>query len=348
MILKGVHAPLLNVYPKVRIDPFIGEALPGNLTIPITNGVKPYVLSETVALGVDIHDRPGTIEALTEARRGRRAVEVRIGVGPLLGPLPARVLAYAEYVRRALIDAANLAGPIQRIGIFSSAPKSRVSDPGRIALSVAALGLALRSLQGPSDTILALSAAKPVQEVPDLPVRLSEGLRGWLDGRLERYAETARGDLNYAYEHSAGSMFGDLSPDPVFRITIGGSNEGRFWAARVAVRDAARQAGITVAPAVALSLPGLRVPWYSPTPKEPSIDDARLLYPDNLAKRLEDAANPSKEGNAGLKREATAFRQLAQRFDFQSFQRDIQNPCAALDAARTIGIEVDTKLYDPL
>ena len=226
MILKNAFKTPFGFYARTVLEPDSGLPLTGTLTHNCTGAVN--VLSETNALGFDDPDEAATVAALEDARAGRLPVEVRIGVGPLLGALPARVIPYAAYVARAIADAALIAGKAPRIEIFSSAPKSRVSDPESIALSLAALGLALRSIQGLQGPQIRLSRASRLREVPDLAPALSEPLQGWLRDREKRYSETARPDLDYGYEHAAASMFGDLSADQVLRITVGGANEGRF------------------------------------------------------------------------------------------------------------------------
>lgn len=307
MRVKNVFTTPFGIHVRAALHPLTGEVVYGNEACEISSGAA-RIASELNAFGWDLGEEAQTRKALEEVRAGVRPVEVRIGVGPLLGPLPVRVIPYAFYACRAMQDARLLTGRIDRIALFSSAPKSRLNDPEGVRASLAALAGAIAALQGPSGPPIRLSEASPLREVPALPVRLSTALQGWLDGREERYAETARPDLNYGFEHASPSMFGDLGPADAFRVTIGGSNEGRFWAIRTAVRDELRRAGFPTVPAVAFIIGSLRVPWYSPTEMEPKFFNTSSE--EDAVRELEIAANPDRGGNAGLRREAKAFRAL--------------------------------------
>jgi hypothetical protein len=110
--------------------------------------------------------------------------------------------------------------------------------------------------------------------------------------------------MDYAFEHAAPTMFGDLTSESTapFRLTVGGATESRFWALRTSVRAAALAAGTAVSPAAGLILKTLRIPWYYPTAAEPAL--TAMADPAAAIKALDNAANPKYGGNAGLNREA--------------------------------------------
>jgi hypothetical protein len=276
------------------------------------------VLSEALALAHphDGADYAAAAAALEDVRRGRREKEIRIGVGPLDGFVPARVFAYADCVASALRAdqaAAHLTDRASRITIFSSAPKSGSTAFGSMLVALVALGGALRLL-GIGEPIV-LEAASPAQEVP---AALRAELPADIKARIDAMAAKHNGTIAYAYEHAAATMFADLDDGQdiaPLRITIGGETEAIFWAVRMHVRKAAMEHAVRIAPALGLILRSVDIPWYYPSPDEPPI--AMMQTAAAAADALERAANPRHEGNSGrrgntgLKKEARALRRVA-------------------------------------
>lgn len=268
-------------------------------------------LSTSVGLGVptNIADRQLTARGAVEARAGLREVEVCLGVGASPASLPARVLAHAACVAKAIqIDTPRLVGPATRIRIFSSAPKTKVFNSAMDFAAVATLGLALRKC-GVMIPILVEPANAEDEIADDIDVALTDAETAWLARASARSANGAD-PRQYALEHAANSMFGDIDlPDAPFRVTIGAAPEAKFWAIRNRVRGAALNCGLTVAPAAVLVLKACRIPWYSPTQLEPSFDNARTIHA--AIEQLDAAANPSRGGNTGINGEARALHRFA-------------------------------------
>jgi hypothetical protein len=265
-------------------------------------------LSESLALALPYHsgDRHLTSRAIEELRQGRRECEIRIGVGPLCGEIPVRVFGYASCIRQALEEPAarQLLGRACRVHLFSSAAKADVQSPRVNGAAAVGLGVALRAvgIQLP----IRIAFASPVREVPRwLLPDVDPELQAWFDAAARRHG----GAPHYAAEHAANSMFGDLASGerhPPLRATLGGETEAPFWALRMAIRAAAIDAGLNLAPALGLILRGVAVPWYYPTAAEP-----RVATPvERWADELDRAANPRHGGNVGLKKEAKLLRRL--------------------------------------
>jgi hypothetical protein len=270
-------------------------------------------LSDSVAIGLPTFGSPDyqlTAAAVQDVRARRRNIEVRLGIGPAPRALPARLLGHAACITETITtDLKQLVGLPQVIRIFSSAPKTKTSDLRSAVNSLAMLAAALR-LTGIRSRI-EVDLANSEHEVPrELTPAWSAGEENWLQHAAERNRNGAD-PRDYAREHPANSMFGDLDDDKdaPFRVTIGAVPEAMFWAIRTRVRAAAVAAGLSVAPAMALVLKSCKVPWYSPTSKEPRIGSGLSAF--EVVRLLDDAANPQHGGNPGLKREARALSRLA-------------------------------------
>lgn len=260
-------------------------------------------------------------------------IEVRVGIGPLEGNVPLRILGHARCIENAVASIEKAIGSVARVVLFSSARKAfglgGETPPPRVAASVpvalAALAGALR-LAGLRHPIwLDDSAAE--RELPATihsQVDLSDRLRKFFERAFQNNANRAD-PVDYAVEHAAPTMFADfLEPgegDRLLRITVGARPEARFWAARIHVCQFGRLAGLPVVPRMAVLMRTLARPWYSPTSTEPSLLDVLSQPSAPLRSSLEQAANPTRGGNAGLKREVrltaplldlTATRELAE------------------------------------
>ena len=246
-----------------------------------------------------------------EARVQSRPLEVRIGVGPLVEPVPLRIVGYAASVARTInTDLARemRTAPV-RLHLFSSAPKAVRKTPAESDIrALLSLGIALR-IVGVADPIF-MELASPEDEVSsDLEIVVDRKLYAWLNERAEAHGAEGPLRFRYAIEHAAASMFGDLLSDQgevPLRVTIGGATEGRFFAFRCQVRRAALAAGLPVAPCAALIIKALRRPWYQPTAKEPTLE-MMSVAPAAAVAAMEDASNPTRGGNSGLKSEARAL-----------------------------------------
>lgn len=270
------------------------------------------VLSESVALAwpTAAHDLADSTCAMHDVRKREIPVEVRIGVGPIIDEPPLRVLGFAGRVAEVLQgDVRILVEPaVPRIKLFSSAPKAGSFHWKPAVMSLVALAGALRvaGISNPISIDLAASEA----EIPgDLSVDLEAKLADWVVGRALRHRPGEKPSLQYALEHASPTMFGDLTDGekPPFRITVGGATEAKFWAVRMRVRDAVAH-GAPLAPVAGLIIKALRVPWYQPVPSEPPLRAA--LTPAKAIQALEQAANPARGGNAGLKGETRAVSRL--------------------------------------
>lgn len=252
------------------------------------------------------------LAGLEEVRAGKRAVEVRIGVGPIAGPIPARVLGYAASVRRVLNDELGLVtgGTPHRLHLFSSAPKSEELQSETPVQALVALGGALR-MAGTVEPITIENASSATEVPPGLNIEMKRSLFTWLEARTDAHGSGGPARFRYAVEHAADSMFGDLPAEPSevpFRVTVGGTTEGRFFAVRCCVRRAALLAGLQVAPCAAFVLKAVRRPWYQPTAMEPAL--AAMTSPDLALAAMDAAANPTRGGNPGLKSEARALKRF--------------------------------------
>lgn len=283
-------------------------------------------LSPSIALGIprSAEDRLETVKAVEDARAGRRAVEVRIGVGALEGEVPARVLAHADCVVEALWNLRQIIGdrPFS-VRIFSSAMKLGNKDVAAIIPPLAALAGALQ-LAG-LEAEIRLQAASETTEIVR-SVELSASHFDWVRRRAFRYGTSTEASLRYALEHASPSMFGDITDgdyEQPLRITVGGAMEARFWAVRMMVRAAERAAGNRVTPALALIMKAVKVPWYSPTFAEPRLHE--VLDPDAAIAAINSAANPKKGGNPGLNREARAFSRAVRRAGIQELATSVSS-----------------------
>lgn len=250
-------------------------------------------------------DRAAMLLAVEAARRGELDTEVRIGVGPTGGVVPARVLGYARRVADSLpLVEAIIHRAVDRVVIFSSGPKVGQVDAAMNLSATAALGGALRiaGVEAP----MTLDCADADQEVPDdLEVELPSGLEAWIRAAAARHG----GPPTYAVDHASATMFGDLvhGERAPLRVTVGGRTEAKFWAVRKRVRAAALKRSMRLAPAFGLILKAAKVPWYylnfyEPTLAEFATDPMRAL------EKLNAAANPKVGGNPGLLAEVRSIR----------------------------------------
>ena len=272
-------------------------------------------LQDSVALAVPLEGvlRPSLEAAIMKARARRQGPEVRLGTGPLASA-PLRVLGFADLAREVVErDAMVLASPPRQVVLFSSAPKLAAlagggweTSPAATVMGLAALAGALRLVGMRCD--LKLEEAVAGREVPaelDPAICFSSSLEMWLAERQVAHPEAdAR---SYAIEHASPSMFGDLAlsggEEPLFRVTVGPRPESRFFAARVAVAEAAYRFGVPVVPGLGLILRGSRRPWYQPMGFEPMFSDLVGTSLEAMTERLRNAVSPERGGNPGLKRE---------------------------------------------
>lgn len=305
-------------------------------------------LSESVAFAAPSGlDGLATAAAVKQAKKGKRSVEVRLGVGPMKGGLGARVIGHASCIRDALnSDVPSVAGPVTGIVIVSSAPKAGSLDLASAAQSLAALGGALRlvGIRLP----ISMELANPLQEVPDsLRVELPDALTRWFE-RAAQHADNGADPRRYALEHAAATMFGDLSDEsvPPVRVTLGAMPEARFWAVRLRVRRAAIEQGMPVVPGIGLIFKALKVPWYHRLPGEPmfeALGDAPLA-----AAALDAAANPQAGGNAGLTREARATRRLVDHAELPRLVEHMTDAAAVARFLRSGDFGIGPRLLDAI
>jgi len=303
------------------------------------------VLSESTALALPYaaEDEHQTIGGLAETAKHEREKEIRIGIGPLTGEVPARVIGYAACIAKMIHEdpaASHLLREPCRITIFSSAPKAGFNDPGPMLTAAVALGGALKLAGIEFPIVLDIACAdREVDEAwhPELDPLVAN--------RIEAAAKRHGGSTDYAFEHAANSMFGDLA-DPrenvPLRITIGGETEAIYWSIRMGVRAAARADGVALAPALGLILRGVVVPWYYPVTAEPplrSINDA-----DAAIVALARAANPRDGGNTGLKKEARAMQRFVKSIDLGSYPSIVSSPRAALRYAEQTAMILGPRL----
>jgi hypothetical protein len=303
------------------------------------------VLSESLALALPYRseDRHLTTSALQELRRGLRECEIRIGVGPLQGEIPARVFAYASCIRQALEEPAarQLLGRASLIHLFSSTAKTEVEAARVNGAAAVGLGAALRAIgiQLP----IRIASASPSLEVPPwLLPNVDPELQAWFDAAARRHGGTS----HYAAEHAARSMFGDLAFEerlPPLRATIGGETEAPFWALRMAIRAVAIDAGLNVAPALGLILRGLAVPWYYPTPAEPTVTVPLEHWADDLDR----AANPRHGGNVGLKKEAKLLRRLTPNDAIRSAADMLRRRVPIIEVAEAFSLSLAAPPTEP-
>jgi hypothetical protein len=305
-------------------------------------------LSASVALArpeLCRQDLAATETAIVEARRGKRQVEVRIGVGPIQGEIPVRVLGHAVCIAEVLrTDLPAVVRNADRIHIFSSAPKTGNTDTATALRSLAAIAGALR-LAGVS-TRITLDLASPLREVPaKLTMNLLPSNVRWFENAAEN-SGNGTDPIWYAREHAAQSMFGDLeeSKDTPLRITVGSAPEANFWDARMHTRAAAIAQGMDVAPALGLILHSLPVPWYSPRVGEPTFLDLQRSTIIAIS-RLDDSANPCKvNGNGGLRREARATRRLLQQTEVAPLVDAVSSSKAAAQLIRSHQFDIGPRL----
>lgn len=252
-----------------------------------------------------------TSAQIAAVRNGDGYVDVRVGVGPLRTALPARVLSYAKILAGTYnSDLRKVIGTAPTtMTVFSSAGKGPDGVQMNDVTAIAAVADAFRR-NGVNEPI-SIELASPNAEVPS---RFTNGapaqLVDWVLVRDVSNNPDRQPSMQYALDHAASTMFGDLLHTDFDRlvVTLGGATEGRFWAMRSHVRQAALDEGLRVAPAIALINKSIRRPWYTPTDMEPQLSDA--VEPERALRQLERAANPKSGGNAGLKPEARAFKGL--------------------------------------
>jgi hypothetical protein len=243
-----------------------------------------------------------------------------------------------------LSDAAAIAGHPTRVWLFSTTLKARERNIGNAASALAALagGLRLSGVKCP----IVLDLASESLEIPNrLDIELTPLQKLWISNAAE-HSGNAMPPLIYSLEHSSGSMFGDLD-DRAFaplRITIGGKTEAIFWQIRLAVRAAALAEGYAVAPAVGLFLKALRRPWYYPTAKEPPLAALKYSASETIA-QLDRASDPTQlGGNHGLRREARAFRRIANNPSIPSLVDAVSAPVAAARFISNAGFVIAPRL----
>lgn len=309
------------------------------------------VFSDTVALAwpISTQEIDASVRALADVRSGKKPVEVRIGVGALNGDVPLRVLGYAGCVAETLQrDVRILVEPaMPRITLFSSAPKAGDLDPSRSLKSLVALAGALRLAQVGHPIEIDIAASEP--EIPDdLNVDLPPELAEWVTQRVARHRPGEDPSFQYAFEHASASMFGDISEDEnaPFRVTIGGATEARFWAVRMHVRIAAAARGAHLAPAAGIIMRAVRVPWYQPLAYEPPLVAART--PEVAMAALGRAANPARDGNAALKREAKTAGRLIGITGLSDLMDATSSAPAAMRFARDNGFNIGARLVQAM
>lgn len=260
---------------------------------------------------------PGGLPTLERVVRSGKSfvVEARIGVGPLDGGVPMRVLGHAMCIADAVRSVGNAIGGVNRLVLFSSARKAfgvagsgcpqHIAESAVISLAALAGALRIAGLRQP----LLVDDSDPGREIPDevcSSVEISGSLREFLESASIRNANGAD-PVAYAIEHAAPTMFADLSspedePD-LLRITIGARPEARFWAVRTRVRRAAANVGHGTVAAMAILMRTLDRAWYAPTTVEPRLRDLLETSPESSREQLDHCANPRRGGNPGLKRE---------------------------------------------
>lgn len=311
--------------------------------------MKVFSDSVAVAWPTSPQDIDASVRALASARIGQIPVEVRIGVGALHGEVPLRVLGYAGCVAETLQrDVRTLIEPATPIiALFSSAPKVGEFHPDLALKSLVALGGALRLAQVSYPIEIDIAANHP--EIPiDLDVELPPDLVEWLTERALRHRPDESPSFQYAFEHASTSMFGDIveMKDTPFRITIGGATEAKFWAVRMNVRTAASARGACLAPVAGIIMRSLRVPWYQPLTYEPPLASARM--PEVATAMLTRAANPARDGNPALKREARATARLITHDNLPDLLDAVGSAQAAMRFARDNGISIGTRLVQAI
>lgn len=304
-------------------------------------------LRETIAVALPADSEwEAVTDAVATARRGRLPIDVRIGVGLVDGPIPARILGHAHCVAEALrVDVPSIGGPATTVTVFSSIPKLHAVgglavNTTDVALGLATFGAALR-LAGVASPIVIEEALDEIEIPTPIHQRVwfPPTLAAWLQ-RAATKSGTGADPLLYGMEHASPSMFADLGNDQALRLTIGAVPEARFWIARRQVRQEAHHQGLSVVPAIGLVLRGCARPWYQPTSMEPRLYDLLECDADEIVKRIDRSANPRRGGNAGLKREMRATRQMVG----EAGARRLAESSASVDAAVALLRSTDVKI----
>jgi len=319
-------------------------------------------LQDSVALAVPLDSvlRPSLEAAILKARARRQGPEVRLGAGPL-ARAPLRVLGFADLAREVVErDAAVLASPPRQVVLFSSAPKLAAlagggweTSPAATVMGLAALAGALRLVGMRCDLKLEEAVAgREISAELDPTICFTNSLEMWLAERQIAHPEAdAR---SYAIEHASPSMFGDLAlsgeDEPIFRVTIGPRPEARFFAARMAVAEAAHRRGMPLVPGVGLILRGSRRPWYQPMEFEPMFDDLAGMSLAVVTERLRSAASPERGGNPGLKREMHRTSRIvgASPESVMALGQHLAGPASAADFLRSSDFTIGPRLEQAL
>lgn len=317
-------------------------------------------LSDSVALAVPLSAQLNAIEEVVDrVRRGEMGVEVRIGVGPLAGAVPARVIGHAACISDALaFDLPQLVGRrTPTVTIFSSLPKLRAFGGGSsytpddqlCGLTALGAGIRVAGFTG----MVALDLAEERAEIPPLVADSIEVPAELMDFIQSAAARNANGvcALMYAVEHAADSMFADIAPTEPGKdliVTLGAKPEARYWAVRQLVAGAAADVGLAVRPAIGLILRTLPRPWYTPTEVEPALKDVAILGAAEVDVRLQHAADISRGGNGGLKREARRARALLKLPEVERIAIAISSASNAEEFLVNSGMSVRPRLAEML
>jgi hypothetical protein len=237
-------------------------------------------------------------------------VEVRIGTGPI-DNVPTRVLGFCACAADAISILERSLRRSIHVHLFSSALKiaslsgSTIDSKAYLpALAALAGGLRLAGFKGSLSVDLAQGSREIQVQAADL--LLPGRIKSFLDQAADANGNGAD-PIGYALEHASPSMYGDIlepgEPD-ILRITVGGKPEAKFWAIRQRVMMHATRNGFPVSASFGLILRTLARPWYSPEPYEPLLADLIESGTSSTVEALKRSCNPSRGGNAGLRREA--------------------------------------------
>jgi hypothetical protein len=269
------------------------------------------------SIAIALPDRRGQAAVAISLRSNPTDVECRVGVGQVRGDVPLRVLGHAELLVRTLTQDLPESVRPTRLVIFASGAKLRTEPSQQDLVGAAALAVCVRlaGLRTPL-TLTASSSDTEVHVTLGGDNRVSEDLLAWIN-RAGSSGASKISPLQYAIEHSAPSMFGDIAStrdDPV-RVTLGGVPEARFWAVRQAVRAICAHENIPLAPAFGVIVKSVRVPWYHVQGGEPLLGEALASSAEAAlaTETLLGVANPARGGNAGLKAESTGTKRLLTR-----------------------------------
>lgn len=321
-------------------------------------------LSQSIALALpDPKERDEVIIAAEEARRKRLPVEIRLGIGDLNAPVPARVLGHgsciAEIIEQDLPLVVGTAKP--DITIFTSKPKLRAlagiprSDEAVVGSlpELAALAGALR-LAGFTGSIAVDSAEikpeVPLDVVSTVKRHLSPPLQVWLEARAQENRNGVSAS-DYAIEHSSQSMFRDLyelTDDRKLVVTIGSRPEAAFWAVRALVRRAALTRGLSVNPAFGLILHAAWIPWYRPHKGEPPLVNLLNGTCNEMNSALTRSYHPGAEASVTLKREAVKTTHLITKPGALKIAEAVRSPITALRFLREIEVAIGPRLSNTL